>query len=419
MYPLLLRMHIRPKKFVKLAVIAFAIIIALVIVKLSFFPSHTPPSYLTAIVATRDIQDTVLASGTIKAFQKVSVGSQASGQIKSLKVVLGEHVKKGQLVAEIDALTQVNALKTAEANVDNLRAQLQSKQVTLKQAQLAYNRQQQMRSHDAISQENFETAEATLNTTKSDIAALLAQIDAGKISVDTARVSLGYTKITAPIDGTVVAIVAQEGQTVNAAQSTPTIIKVARMDVVTVKAQISEADITRVKAGQRVYFTILGEPDNRYQTTLRAIEPAPDSILDDDTSSTSSSASSSSSSSSSSSTSTAIYYNGLLDVPNTDGKLRISMTTQVNIILSEAKRALVVPSTALGERDSDGRYTVQVLDADGKAALRKVKIGINTNASVQILDGLRAGERVVIGTSSGAADAAESTNKHRGPPPMM
>jgi macrolide-specific efflux system membrane fusion protein len=410
---LLSRMNIRSKKIAKIGVIAVVAIALLLVLKLTFFPAPAAPTYLTATVATRDIQDTVLASGTVKAFKQVSVGSQVSGQIKSLKVALGEQVKKGQLVAEIDSLTQANALKTAEANLENLRAQLRSKNAVLKQADLAFKRQQEMLTHDASSRESFETAEATLNSTRNDIAALNAQIDAGKISVDTARLNLGYTKISAPIDGTVVAIVAQEGQTVNANQSTPTIIKVARMDIVTVKAQISEADVTRVKAGQHVFFTILGEPDKRYQTTLRSIEPAPDSILQDDTST------SSSSTTSTSSTSTAIYYNGLLDVPNPEGKLRISMTTQVNIVLNEAKQALVIPSTALGERGPDGRYLVQVIGADGKATPRKVKTGINTNASVQIIDGLAAGERVVIGNSTGVSDTAASDNKRRGPPPMM
>jgi len=404
-------MKLRQNKTLRYLLIAVAVIALTMLAKRTFFPSKTAPDYLSATAARRDIQDTVLASGTIKAYKQVSVGAQASGQIKSLKIALGDQVKKGQLIAEIDSLTQENALKTAEAELEDTRAQLRSREATLKQAELAYQRQQQMLAQDASSRENYETAEATLNTTRADIAALKAQIDKGKISVDTARVTLGYTKIASPIDGTVVAIVAQEGQTVNANQSTPTIVKVARMDTVTVKAQISEADVTRVRTGQPVYFTILGEPDKRYTTTLRSIEPAPDSILQDDTSTTSST------SSTSSSTSTAIYYNGLLDVPNPDGRLRISMTTQVVIVLAEARNAVVIPSTALGERDPDGRYTVQVLDAHGAATPRKVRIGINTNAAVQITEGLNAGERVVIGNSNGAD--AVSTSTRRGPPPMM
>lgn len=399
-----LRMNV--SKTAKYSVAALALIAVIAIIKVKFFTPPPAPAYLTATAASADIEDTVLASGTVKAFKQVSVGAQASGQVKSLKVALGDTVKKGQLIAEIDALAQENALKTAAAELDNIRAQLRAKEATLKQATLAYQRQQQMLSQDASSRENFETAEATLNTTSADIAALKTQIDKARISADTARLNLGYTKITAPMDGVVVAVVTQEGQTVNANQSTPTIIKLARMDTVTVKAQISEADVTRVHAGQKVYFTILGEPDKRYATTLRAVEPAPDSILQDDTAA---------STTSSSVTATAIYYNGQLDVPNPEGKLRISMTAQVHIILAEAKNAVVIPSTALGNRNKDGSYQVSVVDAQGQVSKRTVRAGINTNASVQILDGLKVGEKVIIG----AADGSDDEHGHRGPPPMM
>lgn len=132
---------------------------------------------------------------------------------------------------------------------------------------------------------------------------------AARINVDTARVTLGFTKVIAPIDGTVVAIDTQEGQTVNAVQSAPTIVKLADLDTMTVKAQISEADVMRVKAGQRTYFTTLGDPEKRYEGTLRAIEPAPKSMATD-TSSEGSAAPTSSAPQS-----TAVYYWSLSYLP--------------------------------------------------------------------------------------------------------
>ncbi|KAG1083237.1 hypothetical protein G6F40_014834 [Rhizopus arrhizus] len=125
---------------------------------------------------------------------------------------------------------------------------------------------------DASSREAFETAEARLAVTRAEIASLDAQIAQAEIQVDTARVNLGYTRIVSPIDGMVGAVVTKEGQTVNSIQSAPTIIKVAQVDTMTIKAQISEADVTRVKAGLPVYFTIRGEPDQRYQAKLRAFD---------------------------------------------------------------------------------------------------------------------------------------------------
>lgn len=392
---------------------AVVVLGAAVALRLTVFGAAPPPRLVTAQVSRADIEDSVLATGAIEALKQVSVGAQVSGQITSLKVHLGDTVKKGDLIAEIDYLSQQNSLHTAEASLANTRAQLESKRASLRQAELAFARQRQMMEQDATSRESYESAEATLNVTRAEIKQLEAQITQSAISVDTAKLNLGYTKIRAPMDGTVVAIVAKEGQTVNANQSTPTIIKLAKLDTVTVKAEISEADVTRVKPGLRVYFTILGAPDKRYTTTLREIEPAPDSISSD-----SSSSSSTSTSSSTSSSSSAIYYNGLLDVPNPDGVLRISMTTEVHIVLGEARNVLSIPSTALGARGPDGKYEVRVQERDGRVTTRSVKIGLNNNVVAQVLEGLKENEEVVLAEASASAAPASRRMGPGGPPPM-
>ncbi|MFJ3462194.1 efflux RND transporter periplasmic adaptor subunit [Achromobacter spanius] len=381
------------KRYVLIAVILLLLVFG---ARAAFFSAPPPPTFAVAEVSRADLEDSVLASGTIDAIERVSVGAQATGQLKSLKVELGDRVKKGQLVAEIDDLTQQNELRNAEAALQTRRAERAAKVATLKQAELAFKRQRMMLAADASSREAYESAEATLAVTRAEIASLDAQIAQAEIQVDTARVNLGYTRIVSPIDGMVVAVVTKEGQTVNSIQSAPTIIKVAQVDTMTIKAQISEADVTRVKPGLPVYFTILGEPDERYRATLRAVEPAPDSIQKDD-------ATSSLTSSTSSSTSAAVYYNGLFDVPNPDEKLRISMTAQVFIVLGEAKGAVVVPASALGKRGADGRYEVRVVKDGNKTETRQVRIGMNNNVQAQVLEGLEVGERVVSADSSPAA----------------
>lgn len=382
-------------KFKRYALIAAILLLLVVGARAAFFSAPPPPTFAVAEVSRADLEDSVLASGTIDAIERVSVGAQATGQLKSLKVELGDRVKKGQLVAEIDDLTQQNELRNAEAALQTRRAERAAKVATLKQAELAFKRQRQMLAADASSREAYETAEATLAVTRAEIASLDAQIAQAEIQVDTAQVNLGYTRIVSPIDGMVVAVVTKEGQTVNSIQSAPTIIKVAQVDTMTIKAQISEADVTRVKPGLPVYFTILGEPDERYRATLRAVEPAPDSIQKED-------AASSLTSSSSTSTSAAVYYNGLFDVPNPDEKLRISMTAQVFIVLGEAKDAVVVPASALGKRGKDGRYEVRVVLDGNKTETRQVRIGMNNNVQAQVLEGLEVGERVVSADSSPA-----------------
>ena len=382
-------------KFKRYALIAAILLLLVFGARAAFFSAPPPPTFAVAEVSRADLEDSVLASGTIDAIERVSVGAQATGQLKSLKVELGDRVKKGQLVAEIDDLTQQNELRNAEAALQTRLAERAAKVATLKQAELAFKRQRQMLAADASSREAYETAEATLAVTRAEIASLDAQIAQAEIQVDTAQVNLGYTRIVSPIDGMVVAVVTKEGQTVNSIQSAPTIIKVAQVDTMTIKAQISEADVTRVKPGLPVYFTILGEPDERYRATLRAVEPAPDSIQKED-------AASSLTTSSSTSTSAAVYYNGLFDVPNPDEKLRISMTAQVFIVLGEAKDAVVVPASALGKRGKDGRYEVRVVLDGNKTETRQVRIGMNNNVQAQVLEGLEVGERVVSADSSPA-----------------
>lgn len=360
-----------PRLFWLLPLCALALLLA-------WRPQAKAPAsdYITASAETRDLEQLIMADGTLKARKQVSVGAQVSGQIKKLHVTLGQEVKQGELLVEIDDLPQQNALKDALAQRDNLQAQLDSKEATLRNARLAYQRQRQIVARGLGSTADHDSAKATLDETLADIRALNAQRVQAEIAVDTARVNLGYTRILAPLSGTVVAMPVEEGQTLNASQSTPTLLKIAQLDTMTVEARISEADVINVRVGMPVYFTILGNSQRRFEGSLRAIEPAPDTINDDTTSS--------------SSTSTAVYYNGLFEVENPQRALRIGMTAQVHIVLATERNALVIPAIAL----SEGR--VQVVDETGRPQWRQVKVGLNNKVDAQILDGLAEGEAVVV-----------------------
>lgn len=414
-----------------------------------FWATRKPatPSMATSPVSRGDLEQTVDATGVIDAYKLVSVGAQASGQIKVLKVQLGDVVKQGDLIAEIDSVTQENSLKNAEAALENIRAQRAVQTASLKESELAFARQKEMLAAEATSRADYEAAEANLASTRAQIRALDAQIRQRETELGTAQANLGYTRITAPIDGTVVAVVAEEGRTVNANQSAPTIVKLARLDLVTVNAEISEADVVKIKPGMPVYFTILGNPDHKYQATLRTVNPAPASISTDSTSS---------SSSSSSSSSTAVYYNALFDVENPDGTLRIDMTAQVSVMLAQAKDALLIPTVALGPKVPEGgrgpganaangeqraarskqegqrqqrrqpdaaalaksnSYVVRVVNKDGQPEPRTIKVGLNNGSNVQVLEGLKEGELVVVGEVTAGE---KSSSNQRGPMgPMM
>lgn len=392
------------------SLVAAAVLLFILLAYL-LYPRQPVNHYLTATVTHLDLEDSVLATGTIKALREVSVGAQVSGQIKSLKIKLGQSVRQGDLLAEIDPRTQENALEDAQASVSSYQSQLKSKLAALLKARQDFSRQQQMLGQQATSRESYDSAKAALDGADADAQQLQAQLQQARISLKTAQLNLGYTRIVAPIAGVVVALSVEEGQTVNASQSTPTIVKLAQLDTVTVKAEISEGDVIKVQPGLPVYFTILGEPDHRYQARLRAVDPAPQSYSD---SSDSSSSSTSTSSSSSSSSSTAIYYYGLFDVPNPQHKLRINMTAQVTVLLSQVKAALAIPANALGAVDKSGHYAVRVVQADGSVQIRQVRIGLNNNVQAQVLSGLREGEQVVVGEASATASASSRNS----PPPM-
>jgi membrane fusion protein, macrolide-specific efflux system len=370
-----------------------------------FFLTKSAPTYITASASRMNIEERVLASGTLNALKTVDVGAQVSGQLKKLHVALGDQVHKGDLLAEIDPVLQRNALRDAQATLENVRAQKLSKQALLQQYVLAYRRQSQLSAQDAIAHADLESAQAQLDGTRADLAALDAQITKSTIAVDSAKANLDYTQIVAPMDGVVLTIATEEGQTVVSTQSATTILTLADLNTITVKAKISEADVMRVRPGLAAYFTLLGDADTRYFSKLRAIEPA--------STATTTSASSSASSASSTSSSAAVYYNGLFEVPNPGRKLRVAMTAQVSIVVNGAQHALCIPASALEQPAKEGRSTVRLL-RNGIPETRAIRVGISDNVQVQVLDGLREGDQVVIGDSASVPAGAGSA--HPGPP---
>ncbi|MBR0973168.1 MULTISPECIES: efflux RND transporter periplasmic adaptor subunit [Bradyrhizobium] len=392
-------------KRVKIAAAVVAVV-ATGVVAATRFPgtSSKAQSYITAPVTVSDLREEVLASGTLKPARLTAVGAQVSGRITALNVRVGDTVKAGDVIAQIDPVTKQNDLRSSEASLKNYRAQKDEKEAALALAEANLARQQATLAQRATSRSDFDSADSTVRQTRAQIAALDALIVGAEASLETARVNLEYTRITAPIDGTVLATVAQEGQTVNAVQSAPTIVVLGQLETMTVRAEISEADIVKVKPGQSLYFTILGDQDHRYEARLEQIEPAPESIKSD-ASFSSTTTTSTSSTSSSSSTSTAIYYIGVFNVPNKEYALRTYMTAEVHIITGEAKRVKVIPALAV-MRKSDGRSTVRTLSPSGDVAERDVKTGLNDRTTVEIKSGLVEGERVVTG------EANEQTASH-------
>jgi len=355
--------------------------------------------FTTDFVKKGNIENVVLTNGVLYPYTLVDVGSQASGQIDNIAVNLGDQVKKGDLIAQIDNLTQKNTLKEAQASLSIINAQYRAKQAQIYEATAEFERQQKMFKNGVASQSIFDTAQATLTVYSAELEQIEAQKEQALISVDNAKLELGYTTIVAPIDGTVIYISAQQGQTISNNQETPSIVELAQLTTMTIKAEVSEADVIHIKPGQQVYFSILGDTKQKYTAVLRAIEPGPTLLTGDD-------------SQLSIGDSDAIYYNALFDVDNPDRLLRIGMTAQVSIILDSAADVLQVPAQVLTKTpNKQNSYQVPV-KVDNKVEYRDVEVGINNSVNAQILSGLEEGDEIIIGQSS--ANQATTSSRQAG-----
>lgn len=390
----------------KRLMLAAAVAFGLLVIWFLFLRPPAEPELVTAQARTGDIEEVVLATGILEPLELVRVGAQASGRVERLAVEVGDVVQVGQLVAEIDSQTQRNTLRDRQAALANTRAIRASRAASLVQAEKDFERQREMLAADATPRAQYDAALSGLDSARAEVRALDAQISQAQAALESAGVELGYTRITAPIAGTVVAIVTDEGQTVNALQTAPTIVMIAKLDTMTVRADISEADVIRVRQGLPAYFSILGAPQRRFTGELRQVEPAPASIANETNPGASGLGS----------TTGAIYYTGLIDVPNTDGVLRPSMTAQVSIVLSRVRGAVLVPLSAVeGSPRAGGTARVRVVDAEGEIQTRQVRVGIDNGADIQILSGLKAGETIVLGASTderaeGQAQLAAATS---------
>ena len=369
-----------------------------------FFSSNSKQetTYLTESVTRGNVEKTVDASGSVESVNEVDVGAQASGKITKLYVKLGQEIKKGEMIADIDSTTQINTLNTKKAALVSYQAQLKAKKTAYDVALSSYNRLSKLYTQKATSLDSVNTAKSTLDNAKAEMEAIEANIKQAEIEVNTAETNVGYTKITAPMDGTVISVPVSEGQTVNANQTTPTIVTIADLSKMKIKPEISEGDITKVKAGQEVSFTILSDSQTVYHSVIDSVDPA--------NTTTSDSSSTSSLSSSSSSTTSAIYYYANVLIDNPDRTLRIGMTTENNIKIANAKDVLLVSNMAIQKRD--GKSFVNVLNDKNQPEPREVEIGVQNDFKTEIKSGLNEGEKVIV---SQVANGEQVGSMPRGP----
>lgn len=404
---------------------------------------------LMVSVELGDIENAVTAAGALQPSDYVDVGAQVSGQLEKLHVEVGDTVKTGDLVAEIDATVQMNKVEAAQANLEALQAQLSARESALELAQTRMQRQTRLKEEEATSQDDYDDAEDQLVSARANLTQLKSQIVQAQASLGSDMATLGYSSIYAPMDGTVVSIEILEGQTLNASQTAPTIMRIADLTTMTVEAEVSEADVSKLRAGMEVYFTTLGSGDRRWTGTLRQILPTP--VTENNV----------------------VLYTALFDVENGDGALLTAMTAQVFFVTEAARNVLKVPVAAVTytrpsrvnearatpaampaasagtegqppsartsrdapadmsskRRDTDGSDAkprgpraaafdqgrsgiVKVMNDEGEISERKVTIGVVSRISAEVLSGLQRGERVV----AGVVDQPKAGSSDRGGP---
>lgn len=422
---------------------AIAALLVLALAGYIFWPRSNTPEYITETLSTGDIENLVTATGSLQPREYVDVGAQVSGQLKKILVEVGSQVNAGDLVAEIDTTVYTAKVEASRASLRNQQAQLIDRQAQLTLAQIQLKRQEQMQKDEATSVEEVQIAKANAQSAQAQLKSLQAQIAQIQSSLKVEEANLAYAKIYAPMNGTVVSITARQGQTLNTNQTAPTLLRVADLSTMTVRTQVSEADVGKLRVGMPVYFTTLGGQGRRWYSTLARLEPTPEVVNN------------------------VVLYNALFDVPNSEGNLLPQMSTQVFFIQAQAKNALLVPVSALQWEASDGKkptagngkrrqknadaapqqeeqpQQTEQTDAvnsepktesadapvstdagperrrgrkaqvkvliDGTIELRPVRVGVSNRVHAEVLEGLSAGDQVVSGTKVATAKPATKT----------
>jgi macrolide-specific efflux system membrane fusion protein len=388
--PLALPKELRPRKRRRRLWLTLVLLLAVAggayaVWRYQFAPAPVAVQIATQPVARGDIEVTVTAAGTLEARTSVEVGAQVSGLLEAVDVEIGDVVAAGTLLAEIDDAVYEADLEADRAGYANLEAQLEERQAQLTLARQDLARQQNLRTDNVVSQSTLETAEATLVSAEAGVKSIEAQMREASSRLASDEATLGYTKIYAPIAGTIVDQSVVEGQTISANNSAPTILTIADLSTMTVRAEVSEADIGKIAPGMEVYFTLLGSDTRRWTATVRQVLPTPE-VSDG-----------------------VVLYPVLFDVDNADGRLMIGMSAQVFFVVGSATDALLVPSAAVAQlRGPNGpaRSVVRVQGEDGTVSPRPVEVGITDRVSTEIVSGLGEGEKVVIPSAAPAANGA-------------
>lgn len=335
--------------------------------------------HLFASVKVGKIENSIVATGQLEPKQYVEVGAQVSGQVDAILVEEGAQVEKGQLLVEIDATVFKTQVQTSEAALESKKAQLAQLEAEYSLSVLRAKRNAELYKQNAVSEDVVYESKTNVKVLESRIRASVAGIKADEASLEGDKATLGFARIFAPISGTVASIAVRKGQTLNANQSAPTLLQISDLQLMTIRAEVSEAQVGKLYKGMPVYFATLGDNKTFYHSTVRQVLPTPTVIND------------------------VVLYQVLIDVENSSGKLMDSMTTQVFFVQDIREDTKVVPIAAVKGRGSKKFVMLR----QGTDLVRQlVKTGISNRTMIEITDGLSEGDEVVIGSKADDANSA-------------
>lgn len=339
----------------------------------------------TVTVQRGDIQQTVDAAGKLQLHRWADAYAQIGGQVKDVSVAIGDTVQADQVLLEITPTQQPAKAESNRAQMARLQADLADQRAQLDFAQLQFKRQTQLKAQNATREEAYESARMNASSASARVDAITAQIHELEATLKIDAEARQKTLVKSPIAGTVVSLAARPGQMLTAAQAAAPLLRIADLSEMTVAARVAESDVTRLRPGMTASFTTPGYPGKRWSGKLRQVIPIPA----DGTGEQGKQA----------------FYIALFEVRNQDHELMSGMSAQVQFVVAQARDALLLPANCLGAPDEDGLVKVNVLDAAQHVSARKVKPGLRNAQQVQILSGLAAGDKVLVGPVPAAPDA--------------
>lgn len=348
------------------------------------------------------ITQVVEASGTINPVNTVSVGSTVSGLMKEIYVDYNSEVTKGQLLAQIDPANFQASVEQNQAQINNAEANLSRLNAEMAYAEKTYMRYKNLYAKNFIARSELDQAESDYLARRASVNAQKASIAQARASYNTAMTNLSYTKIIAPVDGTIIKRAIDVGQPVAASFQAPELFVIAQdLKKMQIEVNVSEADIGKVKEGQEVEYTLDGYPDRTFHGDVTQVR------LDSTT------------------TSNVVTYTVIVSVNNDDLTLKPGMTANVSIITSKSSDVLCVPSVALKytPETTGQKYKNQGIWVlkDGKPIRIDIKEGASDDSNVEIdSDKLKEGDKIIVGSSKGnKKSSTKSPMKRRGGPPGM